>query len=360
MEIFFIFLLIEFFIYLVYKKSSLILSKSDLFPNIPKNLINKFNSFDNELGWVNQKDTVKKEISQNKEIIYTYNKIGARSIGELDFQTSSLSSYGDSYCLSREVQDKETWQYFLSKDLNTNITNFGVGNYGLDQSLLRLKREFKSNPTKTVIIAITPYTITRITSVWKHFSEFNNTLAVKPRFVVNGNNLELIPNIIKSKKDLENIYKYKDFLFKYDEHLNYFKEHIYNFPFIFSFIKKPYPLLRTVYAKFVIIFKKFKMQQLAQFFAYKFFLPEIKYRSKLSKKYEKLQKLIINEYIEFSKKNNFRPVILILPTIEDVKYYEKTEDKYYNKLVNNNNDIITFDFMDFLVIDKERINNYNR
>ena len=352
MEFFYIIIFLEIFIYIIYKKSSLLLSKNDLFPKITKELIDKFNSFDIELGWVNKKNTIKKEVSQGKEITYTYNQLGARSIGDIDLKDSNISTYGDSYCLSREVPDNNTWQYFLSHKLNTNVSNFGVGNYGLDQSLLRLKKEYKYNPTKTVIMAITPYTITRISSVWKHFSEFQNILAVKPRFIINDNKLKLIKNILLTKDDLINMKDKKEFLYKYDEHIEYFNQHIYKFPFILSAILKPKPLIRTISAKLIGLCKRANFNKLSLWFLEKYFISEIKYRKDLFRKNKVLIELLIKDYVDFAKQNNFTPILLILPSIEDVRYYIKTKDKYYFPNINKIKNIKTLDFMDSLLNNK--------
>lgn len=350
---------IELLFYLISRKSIIILSKKDRFPIISNELIEKFNSFDFELGWVNKRNTIKKEPSQGKEITYTYNKVGARSISEIDLEDSVISTYEDSYCLSREVMDNKTWQYFLSEKLYTNVTNFGVGNYGLDQSLLRLKKEYSNNPTKTVIMAITPYTITRITSVWKHFSEFENVLAVKPRYVVQHDRLKFIPNILKCKEDLRNIKQHQDFLNKYDDHVSYFNEHIYTFPFIFSFIKNPRALFKSINAKLMIIFKKLKFPKVALWFSNQYFSADIKYREALFVKNQKLLKLLIEEYTIFAKENGFRPVFLMLPTIEDVRYYKRTNTLYYDAFMKSiKSELLTLDFMDFLSQDVEKLSGY--
>ena len=161
MIIIIIIIFIEFGILFLMTKSKSILSSKDLFPNISDELLNKFNSYDSEIGWISKKKSIKTEISRGKLVKYTYNQKGARSLGiEKDKIDSTISTYGDSYCMCREVSDSETWQAFLSTYLKENVLNFGVGNYGLDQSILRLKREFKSNQTRTVVIGITPYTIT--------------------------------------------------------------------------------------------------------------------------------------------------------------------------------------------------------
>ena len=107
---------------------------------------------------------------------------------------SYISSYGDSLTFCRYVNDNETWQFYLSKKLKTNIKNFGVGNYGLDQSYLRFKKNKKNkidNP-KIIIFGFGIETIRRNLSVWKHFFEFGNLYNFKPRYKrINKINLNL-------------------------------------------------------------------------------------------------------------------------------------------------------------------------
>lgn len=338
MTIIIIIIFIEFGILFLMIKSKSILSSKDLFPNISDELLNKFTSYDSEIGWTSKKKSIKKEISKGKLVKYTYNVKGARSLGvQKDKISPKISTYGDSYCMCREVDDSETWQAFLSNFKKENILNFGVGNYGLDQSILRLKREFKSNQTNTVIIGITPYTITRITSVWKHLSEFHNVLAVKPRYIVQNNKLLFIPNIIKNKNDIKQISKFKTHFTKYDEHYNYFLNNIYHFPLTLSFLFNPKPVLKVIMRKITNIFIKLKFTSAANFTSSLYFLDEIKRRKTLFKKHKNLVEKIIMEFINFSKENNFKPVLLILPSIEDSNYIKKTRDNYYSSYFNIHN-----------------------
>jgi hypothetical protein len=334
-------ILLESFFYILQKKSDLILSKKNFIPTIKKALIDKFHSFDNELGWVNQKNTIKTEVSQKKNVKYTYNHKGARSIGDIDMKKSVISSYGDSFCQGRESNDFKTWQFFLSKKTNTNVTNFGVGNYGFDQSLLRLKREYENNKTNYVIIAITPYTISRITSVWKHFSEFNNVLATKPRFLILNNKLELLPNFIQKKSQLLNMNKHKKFMMDNDEHVEFLKRHIYSFPFIISFLKSPRPVLKTLLRKSINVTRTINSKTIINYLRSNYFNDEINYRKKLYHDHKKLLSLMIDEFVDFSKNNNFTPIVLALPAMEDVKYIQNTKDNYYhNYFETGNNDLI--------------------
>ena len=66
-----------------------------------------------------------------------------------------------------------------------------MGNYGVDQSILRLEREFTNNQTDIVILAVVPDTICRIVSSWKHYYEYGNTFAFKPRFILKNDEIKI-------------------------------------------------------------------------------------------------------------------------------------------------------------------------
>ena len=98
-----------------------------------------------------------------------------------------ISSYGDSLCFCRYVNDDKTWQHSLSKKIKKNVRNFGVGNHGLDQAFLKFKRNYekKIDRPKKVIFLFGPETIRRNVSLWKHYYEFGNYLNFKPAFLFN-------------------------------------------------------------------------------------------------------------------------------------------------------------------------------
>ena len=83
--------------------------------------------------------------------------------------------------------------HHLSSLKDSNISNFGVGNYGIDQALLRLKRDYEIHKPEIVLLAVVPDTISRIVSMWKHYYEYGNTFGFKPRYIIsNENELTLI------------------------------------------------------------------------------------------------------------------------------------------------------------------------
>ena len=98
--------------------------------------------YDRYLGTSNKPNTNNIETYyQKKKRIVTKYSIGKNGERKNDvFKKSNFSSYGDSLCFGRFVDDKNTWQYYLSKKIKNNVKNFGVGNYGLDQAFLKFKK----------------------------------------------------------------------------------------------------------------------------------------------------------------------------------------------------------------------------
>ena len=71
------------------------------------------------------------------------------------------------------------------------IFNYGVGNYGLDQSFLKYIRYEKKFSNKIVIFNVVPETIANH-SIWKHYREFGNIYAFKPIFDFDHHDIKLI------------------------------------------------------------------------------------------------------------------------------------------------------------------------
>lgn len=212
------------------------------FPCIEAADLNKFNSFDEHLGWERQPNESRKKkmdrsVGNNDKshyITYTTDDYGSR-VSPIARESSdiSISTYGDSFCFCREVNDNETLQYHLAKELNLHVSNYGVGNYGLDQSLLRMQRRFPDDPSDYVIMIVSDFAaIPRLVSVWKHYFEFGNTFAVKPRFKLNKNNLSLVKSPISTKSEILDLSTHKQYLREHDHHYNHwFKDHYHSFPY---------------------------------------------------------------------------------------------------------------------------------
>ena len=115
--------------------------------------------------------------------------------------------------------------------------NFGVGNYGVDQALLYYQRHDLPLSTEVVILGFVPETICRVQSYWKHYLEFGNIFAFKPRFTFENKKLILHQNPIKNLSDYEEIEKIIDTI-KYTDgfYKNKFRKLQFRFPYLATFL----------------------------------------------------------------------------------------------------------------------------
>ena len=317
----------------------LILHKDEK-PELSKTGLKTFLShgYDSELGWIRKPNTSHNEKGKYGITKWTTNIRGARTNPGFETKNSEISCYGDSFGFCRQVNDDETWEHYLSILKNTNITNFSVGNYGIDQALLRIKREFKKNKTNTVILAIVPDTISRIISIWKHYYEYGNTFGFKPRFTIKNNELLLIKNPIDNESKFNDYQSYLSIIQKNDFfYKNKFKKEILNFPYCFT-------ILKNFHRNFSIIYWVIKIQYLKKFnknWADIEWNPKriimrinLQWRIKLYQNKEVLQlfRKIVEEFVLFSKENEFRPVLAFLPQKDDVNFIKDNFHFYENFL----------------------------
>lgn len=344
----------------------LIINK-DKKPNLSKKGLEKFfqHGYDSELGWIRKPLTEHEESGKYGKTKWHIDKNGARENPILEFDKGKISCYGDSFTFARQVNDNETWTYYLSGLLKTNIQNFGVGNYGLDQTILRLKREYKKNPTEIVIIGVVPDTISRILSTWKHYYEYGNTFGFKPRFKIINEELQLIKNPIDNEKKFLEYKKYLDFIQDNDYfYEKKFLKEILKFPYcisIFRNFKRNYEII-----KWVKKIEKLKLKnQVNDELLWKpmriIMKINLKWRIKLFKEKNslKLIKRLIKEFSYFSEKENFKPVFIFLPQKDDLLFI-KNNYHFYEKLIYEINEIKNLTFIDItqkLILDNN-LENY--
>ncbi|MCB0337276.1 MAG: hypothetical protein KDD62_13255, partial [Bdellovibrionales bacterium] len=126
---------------------------------------------------------------------------------DLSFPQTWMATFGDSYTHCDQVQNNETYQHFLSKNLHMNVLNFGVGGYGTDQALLRFREAFPKVQSPVVAIGLITENINRIVNVFRKFYYPKTALSLsKPRFMLTKDqNLTLIPNPIQSSTEIEKL-----------------------------------------------------------------------------------------------------------------------------------------------------------
>lgn len=296
------------------------------FPEIDRRLLEKFTSFDPELGWCPQpnrrkrKDTGDHLPGEEVKTVVTYStdEYGSRvCVNDRDETAGmSVSTYGDSYCFCREVDDRETFQNHLARKLDTHVSNYGGGNYGLDQALLRLKRTYREDPSEYVVVLVTASSIARILSVWKHYSEFGNVLAVKPRYVLEDGELTLVETPVTEKEDLLDLEQYAGFLRANDYHYErWFKPHLASFPYAVDFLGTPDHVRYVVYSALLELEAGYDFEipgvdagkglartdvRLDQ--------PRVAYHEQLYDLWDDLFIAIIAEFVSFAEEAGFTPV----------------------------------------------------
>lgn len=173
-----------------------VITQDDSVPALDPDRLQSFlkGSFSPTLGWEPVPSSVGEDRARGSTVSFSIDSSGARR-APLGAPPPTVATFGDSYAFCRQVSDEETWAAVIGREYGIGVTNFGVGNYGIDQALLRYleRRDHLDSAVATVVAVFVPETIGRIRSVWKHWMEFGNTFGFKPRFALGPGGLKLIP-----------------------------------------------------------------------------------------------------------------------------------------------------------------------
>src|SRR3989344_932233 len=316
-----------------------LITPDDELPILSKEGLDKFikSGYDGELGWIRKPNTEKEETGKDGITKYHIGSRGSRKNPGHEKLPIKISFYGDSFLFARHVNDNETCQWHLSELTKTNVLNFSVGNYGLDQALMRLKREYPKNKSKIVVMGVVPSTIVRILCVWKHYNEFGNTFGFKPRFMMENGKLRLIRNFIDKE---EKFYEYQKYILQIRKHDYFYKTKFKNdmirFPYFVSILSDPYRNFRIIF--YIFISKLFKMEKDLDVYP----LPmKVIMKSNLRLRYNlfskdkhavKLMEKIVEEFAAYAKKEKFIPGFLLMPQKDDLLFIRQ-KGNYYDAFI---------------------------
>jgi hypothetical protein len=310
----------------------LITRKKDLLPRIDRAVLKKFiaDGFDPELGWVRKPNTEHEEKSKAGRSMWHTDAAGARKNPGFDGLPSTVSCYGDSFTFSRQVNDDETWPFYLSGLTRTNVINWGIGNHGLDQSLLRLKREYRKHPTRIVLVGVVPDTISRILSRWKHFYEYGNTFGFKPRFILDGRTLTLLDNPVDTEEKFLALKELYPEIAKGDYFYGAkFLDEMISFPYVAAVLRN---LGRNARLIAPLLARHVNGQPQAAFEkAFAVIMQwNLRWRLRLYKQREAVELLeaLVDEFAAISQSQKFRFVFVFLPQKDDVLYVRR-HDHFY-------------------------------
>ena len=181
-----------------------LITERDTMPELDSGKLAAFlsGSFSPELGWEPVPNTSGEDRAPGLVSTFTIDATGARAAPS-DAPAPTVAVFGDSYAFCRQVDDDQTWAAVLGREVGIGVINLGVGNYGVDQAMLRYLRRRSDLPDSvgTVMAVFVPETILRVQSVWKHWMEFGNTFGFKPRFVLDGETLRFVPSPVQGVHD---------------------------------------------------------------------------------------------------------------------------------------------------------------
>ena len=95
--------------------------------------------FDPEIGYV-PRSIVLRDGMDFCRTTYTYEPSGQRKMINYAGQPCRINTYGDSFTMSQQGSDDETWQERLAAHIGEPIRNFGIGGHGVFTAYKRLLR----------------------------------------------------------------------------------------------------------------------------------------------------------------------------------------------------------------------------
>ena len=304
-----------------------LITKRDELPTFDSRALQKYidYSFDPHLGWVRRPDSSGIENGQKGPITFHIDSAGSR-VNSFEKSPPVIAAFGDSYAFCRQVEDDETWEAQLSHQEGFGVLNFGVGNYGIDQALLRYEGMILPDTVKVVVMGFVPETICRIQSYWKHYLEFGNTFAFKPRFIIDSKGrLTLLENLMRSVKDFAVFEEKLPMIRKADGfYEKKFRSHQFRFPYTLSLMRNPLKqskLISVIAARAILRILGIS-NQLMENFPFTLVMKDNlrgAYQLYRDSKSTKLLSAILIRFQEEAQRRGHIPLVVVMPQLLDLK-----------------------------------------
>ena len=304
----FVFLLFEvscwgfFTFYYVPENNSSDENLPDLIKSIPDEALERFRrgQFDSHLGWNNGPDSY-----EHNGATYLMSKDRIR-VNPYKSSTEKISAYGDSFTFGDEVENHETFPFFLSQKTKSNVINYGVSAYGTDQALKRLEKNLiHGKRTDFVVLEFIQDSLKRNMNMYLPFkygfADWTRYM-FKPMLYGGSNGYEWIDSPLKSVNNTNDVLKAYDVSKEYD----WFYKHPHPdiaFPYTFSAFKTLFYLSKKKYQG----------------------VSDLGWGNKASE--ERMERLI-EFYFSLSKEYDFIPVIIYIPLGFEIKDYILNDEQY--------------------------------
>lgn len=254
------------------------------------------------LGWtkLSDDDTVLADGSRNSP-----------AVSDGDSQRPCVSLYGDSFVWADEVDDEHAWGNLLADRLGCRVANYGVRAYGTDQSYLRYLQHTPIGAGHVVVLGhLTENVLRNLSQDFDLLYGFTK-YGLKPRFIINAaGRLELIPLPELSSAEFALLIRSPEKVLPHE----YFVPLHARFPYTFS-------LLRAFGSHRI----QAKLRGEPPHAAF--------YRSGHPSRSLAITVGIMSAFVTEAKARADKPLVLVIPTLMDLRHFEETGIWVYAPLI---------------------------
>ncbi|MEI7611262.1 MAG: hypothetical protein WCK63_00060 [Betaproteobacteria bacterium] len=342
-----------------------LITERDELPLFDTQALKKFfdYSFDPQLGWVRRANSSGIEHGDNGPVEFHIDATGAR-LNPIPATPATMVVFGDSYAFCRQVADDQTWEAQLSRQEGFGVLNFGVGNYGVDQALLRYEGLVLPDTVNIAVMCFVPETICRIQSYWKHYLEFGNTFAFKPRFVLNDKQeLLLLENPVRCPEDFASIQEKLPAIRKADAfYATKFRSLQFRFPYLLSLLRNPWKQSQLIAAVATrALLRSFRMNsRLFENLPFTLIMKNnVRDAHRLYKDANSTQLLdaIMIRFAEEARRRGHTPLVMVIPQFFDIQLSRNGLTPYQEYFIKLSSKMSVIDLTEPLLASASR-NNY--
>jgi hypothetical protein len=278
------------------------------YPPQTENYASYLKNRDPVLGWPNQSSFGQGE----------FDRSGSRLVPKYPdpAQPSCAAIFGDSFTWGDEVTPEQAYGNVLAGLMGCRVANYGVGGYGTDQAYLRYEKVINDN-APIVILGHYSDNIVRNINQDRGFIT-NQALGFKPRFILEANELKLIPLPTLSESEYLSLGSHAQELLRYD----YFAPggssgiHSLKFPFTLSVIGtiQHYRLVARLKGE----------PSYAQF-----------YDPAHPSRALQVTEAIIKSFVSEAQRRGQKPMLLLIPDEKDLRWLRDHGSLPYSELANS-------------------------
>lgn len=226
-----------------------------------------------------------------------------------------VSLYGDSFTEGAWVDNEHAWSNVLSLLLNCRVANYGVSGYGTDQAYIRFLDNHEDQ-AKVVILGYISENLMRNVNQLRNLISPSTKCFLKPRFTLDERGqLNLIPIPLLTKREYNTLRKNPGAVLSHEYFLPGGKS---------GFQRMRFPYTWGIIKIFPIIYRNLLLHRPTFFDLY---------QSGNSSKAMDVTVGIMREFSREARERGKQPLILIIPTLFDIKAYHQSGKWVYQPVV---------------------------